>query len=440
MSDMQLSISDLPHTPVLIEPIINLISPVSGSWLDGTFGAGGYTRALLEAGADNVISIDRDPHVFDLAKEWIGNYANRIQLHNDKFSNLGNYGSSFDGIVLDLGLSSMQIDEPSRGFSFIKDGPLDMRMSGSGFSAADLVNNLAQSEIANILYFFGEERSSRRIANAIVRRRGYNEKKNAFFKNISIEDIRKLQSYCSLSIADGGKRIIIIDTADDLNKSASNALLKLLEEPPKNTIFLLVSNQPNLLLPTLKSRCQKLSFSNLDQTDLGAVLTAIECKIEPSDEVSLSILSKGSAGAACRLINSNCIYLYRDILNLASSLPNLNTNKILQLSQNYFANAKPSEFEIFLEIMQHFFSRLCKTGVMQKPVLPSMTENEAKIMKNLCPNLKSAHLWSEAANITIAKLNKGYLLNIDIESLILDAFIYLEKSYKTIYWTRITNE
>ena len=168
---MQLSISDLPHTPVLIEPIINLISPVSGSWLDGTFGAGGYTRALLEAGADNVISIDRDPHVFDLAKEWIGNYANRIQLHNDKFSNLGNYGSSFDGIVLDLGLSSMQIDEPSRGFSFIKDGPLDMRMSGSGPSAADLVNNLAQSEIANILYFFGEERSSRRIANAIVKRR-----------------------------------------------------------------------------------------------------------------------------------------------------------------------------------------------------------------------------------------------------------------------------
>ena len=171
MSDMQLSISDIPHTPVLIEPIINLISPVSGSWLDGTFGAGGYTRALLEAGADNVISIDRDPHVFDLAKEWIGNYANRIQLHNDKFSNLGNYGSSFDGIVLDLGLSSMQIDEPSRGFSFIKDGPLDMRMSGSGPSAADLVNNLAQSEIANILYFFGEERSSRRIANAIVKRR-----------------------------------------------------------------------------------------------------------------------------------------------------------------------------------------------------------------------------------------------------------------------------
>ena len=110
------------------------------------------------------------------------------------------------------------------------------------------------------------------------------------------------------------------------------------------------------------------------------------------------------------------------------------------IRDSYFAKAKPGEFEIFLEMMQHFFSRLCKTGAMQKPVLPSVTDNEEKIMKSLCPNLKSARLWSEAANISLAKLNKGYLLNIDIESLILDAFIYLEKCYKTIYQTRITND
>ena len=312
------------------------------------------------------------------------------------------------------------------------------------YQPADLKIDLNETNINSILEPQSGSTLNRIISGSEQRvyvvRRGYNEKRKAFFKNISIEDVRKLQSYCSLSIADGGKRIIIIDTADDLNKSSSNALLKLLEEPPKNTVFFLISHQPSLLLPTIKSRCQKLSFSNLDQTDLGAVLTAIGCKIEPSDEVSLSILSKGSAGAACRLINSNCLNLYRDILNLASSLPNLNTNKILQLSQNYFAKAKPSEFEIFIEMMQHFFSRLCKTGVMQKPVLPSVTDNEAKIMKSLCPNLKSARLWSEAANISLAKLNKGYLLNIDIESLILDAFIYLEECYQTIYRTRITNE
>ena len=171
MSNMQFSVSNSPHTPVLIDSIISLISPVTGCWLDGTFGAGGYTRALLEAGAENVISIDRDPSVFELAKKWTSSYANRIQLHNDKFSNLGAYGSNLDGIVLDLGLSSMQIDEAARGFSFMKDGPLDMRMSGSGASAADLINNLTESDIANMLYFFGEERASRRIAKAIVTRR-----------------------------------------------------------------------------------------------------------------------------------------------------------------------------------------------------------------------------------------------------------------------------
>ena len=273
-----------------------------------------------------------------------------------------------------------------------------------------------------------------------VVRKGYNEKKKAFFKNISIDDIRDLQSYCSLSIADGGRRVIIIDTADDLNTNSCNALLKLLEEPPKGTLFLLISHQPNLLLPTLQSRCQKLSFSALGQNDLRAVLTTIGWEMDPAEEVSLSILSNGSAGVACRLINSNCLNLYGDILDLASSLPNLNTKEAMQLSQNYFAKAKAHEFESFIEMMQQFFSRLCKTGAMQRPISPSVTNDEAKIMTNLCPSLSSAHLWSEAAEITLAKLHKGYLLNIDFESLIIDTFIYLEKCYNAIDPNRMINE
>jgi len=312
------------------------------------------------------------------------------------------------------------------------------------YEPADLKIDLNKSNISSLLEPQDSETLNRIIAGTEQRvyivRRGFNEKRKTFFKNISIEDVRNLQSYCSLSITNGDKRVIIIDSADDLNKSSGNALLKLLEEPPKNTFFLLISHQPSLLLPTLKSRCQKLSFSNLNQTDLRTVLTKIGCVIVPSDEVSLSILSNGSAGAACTLINSNCINLYQDILNIASSLPNLRTDKTLQLSQNYFAKKKPNEFEIFLEMMQYFFSRLCKTGAMQKPLLPSVTDDEIKIMKNLCPSLRTANLWSEAANITLTKLNRGYHLNIDIESLILDAFIYLEKCYKTIFQNRNTNE
>ena len=160
-----------PHIPVLLEPLIEAVRPVSGVWLDGTFGAGGYTRALLKEGADRVIAIDRDPSVFEMASEWAGAYGDRLDLVEDTFSNLAEHGQDLDGIVLDLGVSSMQLDQSERGFSFMKDGPLDMRMGG-GESAAELVNSAPEALLADILYHYGEERASRRIARAIVAARG----------------------------------------------------------------------------------------------------------------------------------------------------------------------------------------------------------------------------------------------------------------------------
>jgi 16S rRNA (cytosine1402-N4)-methyltransferase len=160
-----------PHIPVLIRPLIRAVSPVSGVWLDGTFGAGGYTRALLEAGADKVIGVDRDPLAFEMAKPWIGGFGDRIEFVQGTFSDMDQYAQNLDGVVLDLGVSSMQLDLAERGFSFMKEGPLDMRMSQSGTSAADLCNELDEEELADIIYLYGEERASRRIAKAIVKAR-----------------------------------------------------------------------------------------------------------------------------------------------------------------------------------------------------------------------------------------------------------------------------
>ena len=157
-----------PHIPVLIGPLIAAVSPVSGVWLDGTFGAGGYTRALLAAGADKVIAVDRDPLAFQMAAAWAGDYGDRIEMVEGVFSKLDQYGSDLDGVVLDLGVSSMQLDLAERGFSFMRDGPLDMRMSQDGPSAADLCNTADEGELADIIYLYGEERASRRIAKAIV--------------------------------------------------------------------------------------------------------------------------------------------------------------------------------------------------------------------------------------------------------------------------------
>ncbi len=161
-----------PHVPVLIDAILDRVAPVEGVWLDGTFGAGGYTRALLEAGADRVIAMDRDPEVFRRAKVWAGAYGERLVLVEDTFDHLDEAADvPLAGVVLDIGVSSMQLDQAERGFSFQKDGPLDMRMSSSGPSAADIVNTASEGMLADILYQYGEERASRRIARRIVEAR-----------------------------------------------------------------------------------------------------------------------------------------------------------------------------------------------------------------------------------------------------------------------------
>ncbi|MEL6840659.1 MAG: 16S rRNA (cytosine(1402)-N(4))-methyltransferase RsmH [Pseudomonadota bacterium] len=157
-----------PHIPVLIRPLIAAVSPVSGVWLDGTFGNGGYTRELLAAGAAKVIGVDRDPLAFEMAADWIGDYGDRIETVAGVFSKLDEYGQDLDGVVLDLGVSSMQLDIAERGFSFMRDGPLDMRMSQEGRSAADICNEADEAELADIIYLYGEERASRRIAKAIL--------------------------------------------------------------------------------------------------------------------------------------------------------------------------------------------------------------------------------------------------------------------------------
>ncbi|WP_397421306.1 16S rRNA (cytosine(1402)-N(4))-methyltransferase RsmH [Phenylobacterium sp.] len=158
------------HIPVLLDEVIrNLDVGPGDTVVDGTFGAGGYSRAILETGA-KVVAFDRDPTVRRFAE---GLSADRFRLVEGVFSRMDDElgEASVDGVALDLGVSSMQIDQAERGFSFMQDGPLDMRMGGDGPTAADLVNNAQQEDLARIIFVYGEERESRRVARAIVRRR-----------------------------------------------------------------------------------------------------------------------------------------------------------------------------------------------------------------------------------------------------------------------------
>lgn len=160
------------HEPVLIEEVTAALAPQAGAVIvDATFGAGGYSRALIARGAE-VHAFDRDPDAVAAAQEWV-DAEPRLTVHPRRFSEmvatLADAGiARVDGVVMDIGVSSMQLDQPERGFAFSSDGPLDMRMSQAGESAADFLNSAAESVIADVLYHYGEERQSRRVARAIV--------------------------------------------------------------------------------------------------------------------------------------------------------------------------------------------------------------------------------------------------------------------------------
>ena len=183
--------SDSPHVPVLLREVLEGLAPRDGAvFVDGTFGAGGYSGALLEAAACRVFGIDRDPSAVTQGQALTDRYEGRLVVLAGRFGDmdglLADQGiAAIDGVVLDLGVSSMQIDHPERGFSFNKDGPLDMRMEGRGLSAADVVNSFAEADLADIFWRYGEERHARRVARAIVNDR----KTKAFTTTIELADL-----------------------------------------------------------------------------------------------------------------------------------------------------------------------------------------------------------------------------------------------------------
>ncbi len=167
------------HTPVLLREVLEALAPRDGGiYVDGTFGGGGYSRALLDAADCRVWGLDRDPAAIARGQELVARYGGRLTLIEGRFGDMehllpGQLGRKIDGIALDLGVSSQQLDSAARGFSFRHDGPLDMRMGGPEGepqtpSASEVVMTLSEAELADILFRFGEERKARQVARAIV--------------------------------------------------------------------------------------------------------------------------------------------------------------------------------------------------------------------------------------------------------------------------------
>lgn len=169
----------MSHTPVLLQPVLDCLTPAQRV-IDGTLGAGGHTRALLDAGVSEILGLDLDPMALEIARTNLQSYGERVHIVHasywDMVAQAHNLGwKQVDGILLDVGVSSMQLDRPERGFAFMQDGPLDMRFdpSSGGLSAADLVNDADEAELADLFYKYGEEPQGRKLARGIVASRPY---------------------------------------------------------------------------------------------------------------------------------------------------------------------------------------------------------------------------------------------------------------------------
>ncbi len=189
------SLNASEHTPVMLKEVLESLAPQEGkTYVDGTFGAGGYSRALLNAANCTVYGIDRDPDAVEIGKK-LAQENPRFQILQGNFSEMDKLLESqtiahVDGVVLDLGVSSMQLDQAERGFSFQKEGPLDMRMEQTGETAAHLLNTLSEKEIAHIIWYYGDEPKSRSIARAIV-----NHRQKALFTN-TLDLTKIIHSIC----------------------------------------------------------------------------------------------------------------------------------------------------------------------------------------------------------------------------------------------------
>ncbi|AXO13916.1 16S rRNA (cytosine(1402)-N(4))-methyltransferase RsmH [Thalassospira indica] len=176
-NDLSFATEDRPHKPVLLREVLEALAPRDGEiMVDGTFGAGGYSRAILDSANCELYGIDRDPTAVATGRKLEAEYDGRFHMVEGCFGDMAKLlpaagAQQVDGIVLDIGVSSMQLDQADRGFSFREDGPLDMRMSMSGPTAADFVNTAEEEDIANVIYRYGEERASRKVARKIIEMR-----------------------------------------------------------------------------------------------------------------------------------------------------------------------------------------------------------------------------------------------------------------------------
>ncbi|EEE38724.1 DNA polymerase III subunit delta [Rhodobacteraceae bacterium KLH11] len=244
---------------------------------------------------------------------------------------------------------------------------------------------------------------------------------------IVVDDIRKLGRFFGLSSADGGRRVVIVDAADEMNVSAANALLKMLEEPPAHTTLLLISHQPSRLLPTIRSRCRTLRLSPLGAEDMQAALaqTGADLTGQPGH---LAALAAGSVGDAVRLINLGGLELYAELIGILGTLPRLDRQRALKLAETAAQRGAAERFDLLLSLIDIALARLALTGATGAAPQPEAAPNEAETLARLSGSPHQARQWAEAAALITSRARHGQAVNLDPASLVLDTVFKIQET------------
>ncbi len=258
-----------------------------------------------------------------------------------------------------------------------------------------------------------------------LREKNWNDGK--FAAEILVSQVRKLNGFFSLSAADGGRRVVIIDAADEMNIQSANAILKMLEEPPARTTLLMIAHQPSRLLPTIRSRCRELRLHSLGADDLNNALQQAGAK-PAENPAALAELASGSVGAAFRLSNLDGMKIYAELVGLYNSLPNLDRARAQSLAQAAAMRGGEEKLDLMLALNDLLLARLARTGALGQPPQIEAAAGESDMLTRLSPNPHKARAWANTAQAISARVTHARAVNLDPAALVLDTVFKLQNT------------
>ncbi len=244
-----------------------------------------------------------------------------------------------------------------------------------------------------------------------------------FSKDIRVHEVRELTPFLALSALEGGRRIVIVDAADEMNPQAANALLKMLEEPPAKTVLLLISHQPSSLLATIRSRCRELRLLPLGAQDMARALAQAGVTPEPGTEAALAALSGGSVGEAVRLINLGGLKTYAELVGLLERLPEMDRARAMRLAEAAAARGGETKLDLLIGLIGLLLARMARSGALGQAPDPEAAPGEAALFARLSPNAHSARKWAELSEELGQRMRHGRAVNLDPAALILDTIL-----------------